>query len=106
MRVAIPTDDKVKIAPNIEDCLGFLIFEAGNENVRMIEFRKNPLKNGDNYSEKAKNEALFNLLCDNEVVICYKIDKELSDLLKSSGLKIYKTLETIAFRGIINTICR
>lgn len=106
MRVAIPTDDKVKIAPNIEECLGFLIFEAGNENVRLIEFRKNPLQNGENTSENAKNEALFNSLCDNEVVICYKIDKELSEMLKKAGLKIYKTMETIAFRGIINTICR
>ena len=106
MKVAIPTDDKVKIAPNIEECLGFLIFEAGNENVRLIEFRKNPLKNGENYPDNDKNEVLFNLLCDNEVVICYKIDKDLSEMLKSSGLKIYKTMETIAFRGIINTICR
>lgn len=106
MKVAIPTDDKVKIAQNIEECQGFLIFEAGNENVRLIEFRKNPLQNGEHYTENEKNKALFNLLCDNEVVICHKIDKDLSDMLKSTGIKIYKTLETIAFRGIINTICR
>jgi len=106
MRVAIPTDDKVKIAPNFEDCDGFMIFEAGNENVRLIEYRKNPLKYGEHIGKENQNDVICNLLCDNEVIICYKINKELSEMLKSSGLKIYKTLETIALKGIINTICR
>ncbi|MEN6295298.1 MAG: NifB/NifX family molybdenum-iron cluster-binding protein [Chloroherpetonaceae bacterium] len=106
MRVAIPTDDKVKIATNLENCKGFMIFEAGNENVRLIEFRNNPLMDGEDLSEDKKNQVIFNLLCDNEAVICYKINKDLSDMLKSAGLKIYKTLETIALKGVINTICR
>jgi len=106
MRVAIPTDDKTNISSDFDNCLGFVIFEAGNENVRLIEFRQNPLKKEENYSQEKKNEILFNLLCDNEVLICHKIDKDLSDMLKSSGLKIYKTLETVALKGIVNTICR
>ncbi|HRS02666.1 MAG TPA: NifB/NifX family molybdenum-iron cluster-binding protein [Bacteroidota bacterium] len=105
MKVAIPTDDKVNIAHSFEDCIGFMVFETANKEIRLIEFRQNPLKKEENCNQEKKNEILFNLLCDNEVVICHKIDKNLSDMLKASGLKIYKTLETVALKGIINTIC-
>ncbi len=76
--------------------------------VKNEELRENPYvkSKSSDIDKSIKFDNLFNFLCDCQLIICKNIDKTLSEKFKQVGIKIYKTLEDSARKGIINTICR
>lgn len=100
MKVAIPTNDKIKIAPSVLDCKGFLVYEIDNHNLVDYEFREQTL------DTTPKETAIINLLNDCNSMICTKIEPSIKDNLKSSNKQILRTLEENAKKALINLMCR
>jgi predicted Fe-Mo cluster-binding NifX family protein len=106
MKILIPSNDKKQIAEIFEQANYFIFYEAGKGIVKIIEERKNPIKENFNKSEDEQIEQLYNFLCDCEIIICKKIHPKLSTKFKSSNTLILKTLETNSKTSIINMVCR
>lgn len=100
MKVAIPTNDKIKIAPSVLGCKGFLVYEIDNHNLVDYEFREQTL------DITPKETAIINLLNDCNSMICTKIEPSIKDNLKSSNKQILRTLEENAKKALINLMCR
>ena len=100
MKVAIPTNDKIKIAPSVIECQGFLVYEIDNHNLLNFEFRE---KNSINLP---KEQAIVKLLEDCNSMICTKIEPSIKEKLKSSNKQILRTLEENAKKALINLMCR
>ncbi len=100
MKVAIPTNDKIKIAPSVLDCKGFLVYEIDDHNLVDFEFREQTP------DTTTKGPAIISLLNDCNSMICTKIEPSIKDNLKSSNKQILRTLEENAKKALINLMCR
>ncbi len=100
MKVAIPTNDQIKIAPSVLNCKGFLVYEIDDHNLVDYEFREQPA------IRTPKEPAILNLLSDCNSMICTKIEPSIKDNLKSSNKQILRTLEENAKKALINLMCR
>lgn len=100
MKVAIPTNDKIKIAPSVIDCKGFLVYEIDNHNLVDFEYREQ------NSINLPKNQSIVKLLEDCNSMICTKIEPSIKESLKSANKQILKTLEDNAKKALINLMCR
>jgi len=100
MKVAIPTNDKIKIAPSVIECKGFLVYEIDDHNLVDFEFRE---LNSINVS---KEQSIINLLEDCNSMICTKIEPSIKESLKNANKQILRTLEENAKKALINLMCR
>ncbi len=100
MKVAIPTNDKIKIAPSVIDCKGFLVYEIDDHNLVDYEFREQT------QDLIPKESAIVSLLSDCNSMICTKIEPSIKDNFKSSNKQILRTLEENAKKALINLMCR
>jgi predicted Fe-Mo cluster-binding NifX family protein len=102
MKVAIPSDDKIKISPSFISCKGFLIYELDDHTLVNYEYRLNLLEENSNDN----HEKIGSLLLDCSSVICNQIEKPVKELLKNNQKQILKTLETEAKKALMNLMCR
>jgi predicted Fe-Mo cluster-binding NifX family protein len=100
MKVAIPSNDKIKISPTFSDCVGYLVYEIDDHNLVKYEFRLN------NNGASGKEASIANLLDDCSSIICNNIEKPIKETLKNSNKQILKTLEEDAKKALINLMCR
>lgn len=100
MKVAIPTNDQIKIAPTLINCKGFLVYEIDNHNLVDFEFRENQQNNGNPEID------VMNILSDCKSIICTKIEPTIKENLKKSNKQILRTLEENAKKALINLMCR
>lgn len=102
MKVAIPSDDKIKISTNILTCKGYLIFELDEHSLVNYVFSPNPHLN----DELVAESNLCNTLSDCSTVICGKINGTIKEKLKSANKQILTTFEENAKKALINLMCR
>ncbi len=100
MKVAIPTNDKIKIAPSVIECKGFLVYEIDDHNLVDFEFREL------NSTKVPKEQSIINLLEDCNSMICTKIEPSIKESLKNANKQILRTLEENAKKALINLMCR
>lgn len=100
MKVAIPTNDKIQIAPSVINCKGFLVYEIDDHNLVNYEFREPNLYN------IPKESEILALLNDCSSMICTKIEPSVKENLKSANKQILRTLEENAKKALINLMCR
>jgi len=100
MKVAIPTNDKIKIAPSVIECKGFLVYEIDDHNLVDFEFREL------NSINVPKEQSIINLLEDCNSMICTKIEPSIKESLKNANKQILRTLEENAKKALINLMCR
>ncbi|MGB9702029.1 MAG: NifB/NifX family molybdenum-iron cluster-binding protein [Candidatus Kapaibacteriota bacterium] len=102
MKVAIPSDDKIKISPSFKSCRGFLVYEIDDHSLVKFEYRIN--QTDENTSDY--NENIANMLLDCNSVICNQIEKPIKESLKNNQKQILRTLETDAKKALMNLMCR
>ena len=102
MKVAIPTDDKVKICPDILACKGYLVYEIDDHSLVNYIFMPNPYFDDVNLAK----QELCNTLSECNAIICNKINTVLKEKLKSTNTQILVTLEENAKKALINLMCR
>lgn len=102
MKVAIPSNDHIKISQDFLSSKGFLIFELDDHSLVNYYFRENP------YCEDKSIELtnVLNVIDDCNSIICTRLDKEINENLKKSNKQVLKTLEENAKRALINLMCR
>lgn len=100
MKVAIPTNDKIKIAPTVSNCKGFLVYEIDDHNLLNYEYREHISFN------TSEDPDILNLLNDCSSMICTKIEPAVKENLKSANKQILRTLEENAKKALINLMCR
>jgi len=102
MKVAIPTNDQIKISKDILNCKGFLIYEVDNHALVDYEFHENPKMNLD--SEAL--ETLSKTLKECSTIICAPINSIVKTRLKEEKKQILVTMEENAKKALINLMCR
>jgi len=104
MKIAIPSDDKVKIAPKFDEAKGFIIYELDNKLLVDFEYKE---RTDGVASEDANNhnDELIKLLDGCSSVICNKIDSRLRDVLAKNEIKVLKTVESNAKKAVLNLFC-
>ena len=104
MKIAIPSDDKVKIAPVFNEAKGFIIYELDNKLLVNFEYKE---RTDGIASEDAdnQNDELTKLLDGCSSVICNKIDSKFRDELAKNDIKVLKTIESNAKKAVLNLFC-
>ncbi len=98
MKIAVASDDQVSIAGHFGRCAGFVIYEARDGQVEMIEFRSNGFghhhqgqhehHHGHDHGEEPHSHAGFvDALRDCEVVICRGMGRRALADLSAGGIK-------------------
>ena len=94
MKIAVPTNDGINISAHFGRCQEFLIFEAQNGQVRLIETRANAgcHGHGTGSSEGASghpgHSGFVDALRDCETVLCGGIGAGAAEALKASGIPV------------------
>ncbi len=89
MKVAIPTDDQIKISKDILRCKGYLVYEIDDHSLINYEFLINPFPED---TTKAKTEIL-NTLEECSSIICNRMETNLKEKLKSNHKQILTTFK-------------
>ena len=94
MKIAIPTNDGVNISAHFGRCHQFLIFEARDGQVKLIETRANAgchghgSASGDGTAEDHSHSGFVGALRDCETVLCSGIGAGAVDALKAGGIRV------------------
>ncbi len=104
MKIAIPSDDKVKITQNFNNAKGFIVYELDNKLLVNFEYReKNHQKDG--ISQNHQSNEVINLIDDCSSVICNKIEVDIREELAKNDIKVLKTIESNAKKAVLNLFC-
>ena len=94
MKIAIPTNDGINISAHFGRCREFLIFEAQNGQVKLIETRINAgchehgSGSGDGVAEHHSHSGFVDALRDCETVLCGGIGAGAVAALKAGGIPV------------------
>jgi predicted Fe-Mo cluster-binding NifX family protein len=94
MKIAIPTNDGVNISAHFGRCRQFLIFEAGNGEVKLIEARTNAGchqhegASGDAAAKQQSHSGFVEALRDCETVLCSGIGAGAVEALRAGGIPV------------------
>ena len=103
MKIAIPSDDKVKIAPIFDEAKGFIIYELDNK--LLINFEYKEKIDGVVSEDASNNYELMKLIDGCSSVICNKIDSNIRQELAKNDIKVLKTIESNAKKAVLNLFC-
>jgi predicted Fe-Mo cluster-binding NifX family protein len=94
VKIAIPTNDGINISAHFGRCRQFLIFEAHDGQVRLIETRINAGCHGrgsgssDGAAEDHSHSGFVGALQDCEAVLCSGIGAGAMEALKAGGIRV------------------
>ena len=94
MKIAIPTNDGKNISAHFGRCRQFLIFEAQDGEVKLIETRANAGCHGhgsgssDGAAEEHTHSGFVGTLQDCETVLCSGIGRGAIEALKAAGMRV------------------
>ena len=92
MKIAIPTNDGINLSAHFGRCRQFLIFEAGNGQVKLVETRMNAGCHGhgatDGAAEHPGHSGFVEALRDCETVLCGGIGAGAVEALKAGGIPV------------------
>ena len=92
MKIAIPTNDGINLSAHFGRCRQFLIFEARNGEVKLIETRMNAGCHGhgssDGAAEHPSHSGFVDALRDCETVLCGGIGAGAVEALKAAGITV------------------
>ena len=92
MKIAIPTNDGINLSAHFGRCRQFLIFEARNGEVKLIETRMNAGCHGhgtrDGAAEHPSHSGFVEALRDCETVLCSGIGAGAVEALKAGGITV------------------
>ena len=91
MKIAIPTNDGINLSAHFGRCRQFLIFEARNGEVKLIETRMNAGCHGHGSSDGAEHPShsgFVEALRDCETVLCGGIGAGAVEALKAGGITV------------------
>lgn len=94
MKIAIPTNDGINISAHFGRCREFLIFEAHDGQVKLIETRINAgchghaSGSGDGAAEHHSHSGFVDALRDCEAVLCGGIGAGAMEALKAGGIPV------------------
>jgi predicted Fe-Mo cluster-binding NifX family protein len=94
VKIAIPTNDGISISAHFGRCRQFLIFEAQNGKVKLIETRENAGCHGhgsgssDGAAEDHGHSGFVGALQDCETVLCSGIGAGAMEALKAGGIRV------------------
>ena len=92
MKIAIPTNDGINLSAHFGRCRQFLIFEARNGEVKLIETRMNAGCHGhgssDGAAEHPSHSGFVEALRDCETVLCGGIGAGAVEALKAAGITV------------------
>ena len=92
MKIAIPTNDGINLSAHFGRCRQFLIFEARNGEVKLIETRMNAGCHGhgssDGAAEHPGHSGFVEALRDCETVLCGGIGAGAVEALKAAGITV------------------
>ena len=94
MKIAIPTNDGINISAHFGRCRQFLIFEAGNGKVKLIETRTNAgchqhgSHSSDGAAERHTHSGFVEVLGDCETVLCSGIGAGAVEALRAGGIPV------------------
>ena len=94
MKIATPTNDGINISAHFGRCREFLIFEAQNGEVKLIETRINAgchehgSGSGNGAAEHHSHSGFVDALRDCETVLCGGIGAGAVEALKSGGISV------------------
>ena len=92
MKIAIPTNDGINLSAHFGRCRQFLIFEARNGEVKLIETRMNAGCHGhgtsDGAAEHPSHSGFVEALRDCETVLCGGIGAGAVEALKAGGITV------------------
>ena len=92
MKIAIPTNDGINLSAHFGRCRQFLIFEARNGEVKLIETRMNAGCHGhgssDGAAEHPSHSGFVEALRDCETVLCSGIGAGAVEALKAGGIAV------------------
>ncbi|MCE5304867.1 MAG: NifB/NifX family molybdenum-iron cluster-binding protein [Chloroherpetonaceae bacterium] len=95
MKIAIPSDDKVKITQNFNNAKGFIVYELDNKLLVNFEYRE----------KNHQGNEVINLIDDCSSVICNKIEVDIREELAKNDIKVLKTIESNAKKAVLNLFC-
>jgi predicted Fe-Mo cluster-binding NifX family protein len=94
VKIAIPTNDGINISAHFGRCREFLIFEAQNGQVKLVETRINAGCHGhasgssDGAAEHPSHSGFVDALRDCETVLCSGIGAGAVEALKAGGIPV------------------
>lgn len=94
MKIAIPTNDGINISAHFGRCRQFLIFEAGNGDVKLIETRSNSgchqheSSSSDAAAKQHSHSGFVEALRDCETVLCCGIGAGAVEALRAGGIPV------------------
>jgi predicted Fe-Mo cluster-binding NifX family protein len=92
VKIAIPTNDGINLSAHFGRCRQFLIFEARNGEVKLIETRMNAGCHGhgssDGAAEHPGHSGFVEALRDCETVLCGGIGAGAVEALKAAGITV------------------
>jgi nitrogen fixation protein NifX len=86
MKIAIPTNDGINISAHFGRCRQFLIFEAGNGPVKLIETRANGGCHAD--AKEHSHAGFVETLGDCQTVLCSGIGAGAVEALRAGGIPV------------------
>ncbi len=91
MKIAVPTDDRVKITSRSGRTKGFLVFTIDNSKISTSEYRINPHKHHDEEEEKHdhSHKEMVEVLSDCEVMVTNRVGPHLKKDLDEAGIPVY-----------------
>ena len=102
MKVAIPTNDQIKISKDILNCKGFLIYEIDDHSLVDYKYIKNPAFD----CEANSFELLSQTIKECKTIICSPLEPLVKKRLKEENKQILVTMEENAKKALINLMCR
>ena len=94
MKIAVPTNDGIGISAHFGRCRQFLVFEALNGQVNLVEARINAGCHehgsgpGDGVAEPRSHSGFVEALRDCETVLCNGIGAGAVEALKAGGIRV------------------
>jgi predicted Fe-Mo cluster-binding NifX family protein len=101
MKIAIPTNDKLKIVYHLRFAHGFMIYEIEDDEIRNKYYRKLAVMNNTDMQVGEFNYSHFaQILTDCDLVILYAMNSEIEQEFKKAKIEIFITSETDLLNSI------
>lgn len=102
MKIAIATEDKIKVTGNVENCVGFLIFEIENGQIISKKFRENYFAVSKSNKKKSEIKCLAEEIKDCQYLVSLGISWKFEEDCNDYEIKVIVTDELIAETAVIN----
>ncbi len=105
MKIAIASDDEIKIAPHFGRTNGFVIVDLENGRITNREYKENDFTGhrrgleGNNH-QPGRHDPILTALKDCDIIISHGMGRRLFSDLKVSGIETYLTEEEYVARAI------